>query len=126
MNKNLITIRHESRTALVNYLTAKADKKNADTAERKAKAEAKEVFAELGKQYKAQGVTDYLVGVIQMAGKAVGIVYKETHKRGSIDWEAYAKSLGGTNEGAEKFRKDDVISVSIDYATEKQSKELGL
>lgn len=126
MNKSMVSFKHETRVKILNYLAAKANKKDADALERKAKAEVKEVFAELGKEYKRQGVTDYLVGFIQKAGKVVAVVYKETVKRGSIDWEAYAKSLGGTDEGAEAFRKDDVVSVSIDYATEKQNKELGL
>lgn len=126
MNKNIINIRHESRAILMSYLDAKEAKKTADAAEKAAKAAAKEVLLELGKTYKNQGSTDYIVGIVQKMGKAMGILYKETTKRGAIDWESYAKSLGGTDEGAEMFRKANTISVSIDYATDKQNMELGL
>lgn len=126
MNKSIINIKNESRAALIAYLDAKAEKKTADAKERTTKAAAKNIFADLGKEYKAQNCTEYLVGYIQKSNAIEPVIYKETTKRGAIDWEAYAKSLGGTDVGAEDFRKDEVKSVSIDWATDKQKKELGL
>lgn len=121
-----ITIKNEHRTIIENYLKAKARAKEAAEAERQAKAQAKEVFTTLGKSYKEAGCTDYLYGTIQESGKARGIVYKETTRKGAIDWEAYAKALGGNDADAETYRKADTHATSIDYATVKQEKELGL
>lgn len=119
-----IDFKHEDREIIMNYLKAKADKAKADKAEKTAKAKCKELFARLGKAFKATEKTDYLYGTVQVQGEAKAVVYKETTAKGAIDWEAYAKALGGTDEGAENYRKPNTTRTALDWATENQSKEI--
>lgn len=126
MKKSILTVKNENRKALIDYLKAKKALKDAKAAEKAAKAAAAEVFAEFGKAYKESEKTEYLQAILQQDNAAVGIVYKETTKQGSIDWQAYALALGGTEEGAEEYRGEKITAVSIDYATKKQAAEMGL
>lgn len=112
------------RKVIVNYLVAKEAKAAAEKAEKDAKAAAKEVFAKLGKAYKATDKTSYLYGTVQMKGQVKAVVYKETTAKGNIDWQAYAMALGGNTKDAERFRKPENIRTSFDLATEAQEKEI--
>ena len=117
-------ITHENRTALINYLKAKAALAKATAEEKAAKLTAKEVLAELATAYKGNDKTDYVAVTVQDHGERKAVVYKETTAKGTIDWQAYALALGGTAEGAESYRRADNIRSSIDWATEKQTAEL--
>lgn len=119
-----ITIKNEYRKILMDYLKAKEAKKEAENAEKALKTKALQVFEELGKDMKTTEKTEYTFGAIQMQGEEKYVLHKETTKRGSIDWEAYAKSLGGTIEGAEEYRKANIVTVAIDWATDKQVVEI--
>lgn len=122
--KNII-FTNDDRKAVMDYLQAKADKAKADKAEKAAKAACKELFARLGKAFKGDGKsTAYVYGTVQVQGKAKPIVYKETTAKGAVDWQAYALALGGTEEGAEMFRKPDTVRTAVDWATAKQEEEI--
>lgn len=121
-----ITFKSEARAAVMNYLAAKANAKAAVDNEKRAKLACKAIFEELGKAFRSAKAekTSFLYGTIQEHGQATTIVYKETEVSGSIDWQAYAMSLGGTTAGAEAFRKESTTRVAIDVATTKQLQEI--
>lgn len=125
-NASIINIRNEYRQALIDYLNAKQAKAEAEKDEKAKKADAVAVLEEFGKAYKAANCSDYVAGFVQVQHAPRAVVYRETTKKGNIDWEAYAKTLGGTDEEAEKFRKVSICNVSISWATSKQAQELGL
>jgi hypothetical protein len=115
---------HEERAVIMRYLQAKADKAKAEKAEKDAKAAAKELFSKLGKEFKTTDKTSYLYGTVQVQGKAKPVVYKETTAKGTIDWQAYAMALGGTEEQAEAYRKPSNPRTSLDWATKAQEEEI--
>lgn len=115
---------NEERAIIMAYLKAKADKAKAEKAEKEAKAMAKELFSKLGKEFKTTDKTSYLYGTVQVQGKAKPVVYKETTAKGTIDWQAYALSLGGTEEQAEQYRKPSNPRTSLDWATKAQEEEI--
>lgn len=117
-------ITHENRTALIRYLKAKDALDAAKEEEKNAKKDAKAVIAELATAYKANGKTDYVAVTVQDKGEKKAIVYKETTARGTIDWQAYALALGGTEEEAEKYRRESNTRTAIDWATDKQAEEI--
>lgn len=121
-----ITFKNNERKAVINYLAAKAEKAAAEKKEKAAKAELKDLFSRMGSLFKSTDKTAYIYGTIQENGKACAVVYKETTAKGTIDWQAYALSIGGNIEDAESFRKADNIRTSFDYATTKEIKEIGL
>lgn len=115
---------HEERAVIMRYLQAKADKAKAEKVEKDAKAAAKELFSKLGKEFKTTDKTSYLYGTVQVQGKAKPVVYKETTAKGTIDWQAYAMALGGTEEQAEAYRKPSNPRTSLDWATKAQEEEI--
>lgn len=115
---------HENRTALIRYLKAKDALDAAKEEEKNAKKDAKAVLAELATAYKTNGKTDYVAVTVQDKGEKKAIVYKETTARGTIDWQAYALALGGTEEEAEKYRRESNTRTAIDWATDKQADEI--
>lgn len=115
---------NEERAIIMAYLKAKADKAKAEKAEKEAKAMAKELFSKLGKEFKTTDKTSYLYGTVQVQGKAKPVVYKETTAKGTIDWQAYAMALGGTEEQAETYRKPSNPRTSLDWATKAQEEEI--
>lgn len=119
-----IDFKNEDRVAIMAYLKAKADKAKADKAEKDAKAKCKELFARLGRAFKETEKTAYIYGMVQVQGEAKPVVYKETTAQGAINWEAYAKALGGTDEGAEAYRKPTNTRTSLDWATATQTQEI--
>lgn len=119
-----IDFKHEERAIIIAYLKAKENKAIADKAEKTAKAACKELLTQLGKAFKSTAKTDYVYGMVQVNGKAKPFVYKETTANGAIDWEAYARSLGGTDEGAESYRKAGNVRTVLDWATTKQTAEI--
>lgn len=119
-----ITIKNEDRKVILEYMTAKANKSFFTRKEAELKPKVQHIFAECGKALKATEKTEYIFGSIQEQGKAKYILHKETIKQGSVDWKKYALSLGGTLEGAEAFRKNEQVSVEIDWATDNQSAEI--
>lgn len=119
-----IDFTHGERAVIMRYLQAKEDKAKAEREEKDAKAAAKEVFAKLGKLYKATDKTSYLYGTVQVRGEAKAVVYKETTAKGTIDWQAYAMALGGNTQDAERFRKPENTRTSLDLATKAQEKEI--
>lgn len=119
-----VDFRHEERSIILAYLTAKAEATKAAAAEKVAKTKAKELLVSLSKLYKATDKTSYLYGTLQVSGKEKAVVYKETIAKGAINWEAYAKALGGTDEGAEAYRKPNNVRTSLDWATEAQELEI--
>ena len=112
------------RVIIMAYLKAKDDKAKAEKAEKDAKAAAKELFSRLGKLFKTTDKSSYLYGTIQVQGKPKAVVYRETEAKGTVDWKAYAMALGGTEEGAEAYRKPSNTRTSLDLATEAQEKEI--
>lgn len=116
---------NEDRKIILQYLAAKAAMSAAKKAEETAKKAASELFKRLGKTYKDTEKTSYLYGAVQVKGEALAVVYKETDAKGTIDWQAYAKALGGTDEGAEDFRKPNTVRTSLDWATKTQQEEIG-
>lgn len=124
-NKKAITFRNDERTAIIHYLTIKAKRAELEKEEKTAKAALKGVFEMLGRTLKMESdKTDYIGGTIQVHGHARGVVYKETTAKGAIDWEGYARTLGGTDEGAERHRKPSNVRTSIDWATKAQEEEI--
>lgn len=124
-----IDITKEVREQVMKYMTIKAQKAEAEKAEKAMKKELAEFFKGLGKAFNADNKTDYLTATVQVQGKAKHLVYKETTAQGAVDWKAYAMALGGTEEWAEQFRKADTVRTSLDWATTKQEqaiKEMGL
>jgi hypothetical protein len=119
-----IIFRNEDRTAIMDYLNAKAEVAKATAKEKECKAKCKELFARLGQTFKTNGITDYLIGAVQVQGKAKAVVYKETTAKGTIDWQAYALSIGGNAKDAEAFRKESSVRTALDWATEKQIAEI--
>lgn len=119
-----INVRNEQRAILVDYLKAKKAKSDAEKLEKAAKAAVKDLFAELGKAYKSSEKSDYLTLSIQEHGEARHVVYTETVAKGVIDWQAYALALGGTPAGAENYRKPANVRANIDWASDKQEKEI--
>lgn len=119
-----IDFTHEERAIIMRYLQAKADKAKAEKAEKDAKAAAKELFSKLGKEFKTTDKTSYLYGTVQVQDKAKPVVYKETTAKGTIDWQAYAMALGGTEEQAEAYRKPSNPRTSLDWATKAQEEEI--
>lgn len=119
-----ITFRKDYRSAVINYLTAKANLAKATAEEKAAKKACAELFAEMGESYKTSEKTDYVFGTVQVQGVAKAVVYKETVAKGAVDWQAYAMALGGTPEGAEQYRRPDNIRTALDWATDKQAKEI--
>ena len=115
---------HEERAIIMRYLQAKANKAKAEKEEKDAKASAKELFFKLGKKFKTTDKTSYLYGTIQVQGKVKPVVYKETTAKGTIDWQAYAMALGGTEEQAEVYRKPSNLRTSLDWATKAQEEEI--
>ena len=120
----LVQLKNANRTALIRYLKAKANLATATAEEKQAKAEAKEILAELATAYKANDTTDYVAVTVQDKGERRAIVYKETTAKGAIDWQAYALALGGTAEGAEQYRRPSNTRTAIEWATEKQTAEI--
>ena len=121
-----IDFRNEERTAILRYLNAKTAKAEAEAEEKAAKTAIKELFARMGKAFKENEKTEYLYGTVQVQGKAKAVVYKETTAKGTIDWQAYAMALGGNLVDAEQYRKDGNVRTALDWASDKQNKELGL
>lgn len=119
-----VDIRNEERAILIAYLAAKMNKAKAEKEEKAAKATAKALFDKLGKAYKSGEKSDYMALSMQVKGEVKHIVYRETTAKGSIDWQAYAMALGGTEAGAEEYRKPSDIRTSIGWATDKQEAEI--
>lgn len=119
-----INFTNEDRAIIMEYMAAKMAKSAAEAAEKAAKAKAKELFSRLGKAFKATDKTSYLYGTVQVQGKAKPVVYKETTAKGTIDWQAYAMALGGTEEQAEAYRKPSNPRTSLDWATKAQEEEI--
>lgn len=123
MRKQMV-FKKEDRKNLMDYMKVKAEKKALELQEKALKNIMKELFAEMGKTFKNEGKTSYLYGNIQEKGKEKFIVYKETERKGAIDWEAYAKALGGNDKDAEEYRKAGTVVTSIEWATDKQVMEI--
>lgn len=119
-----VDIKNEQRAVLINYLDAKEALDIASKAEKAAKATAKDLFAELGKEYKASEKSDFLTLSLQKQGEVKHVVYTETAAKGAIDWQAYALALGGTPAGAEEYRKAGNTRTSIAWASAKQEAEI--
>ena len=124
--KKQITLTHELRAIAVRYLNAKKALADAKTAEAEAKKNLASVMNAFGTEWNGKGKsTDYAWATIQEQGQARHIVYKETSVSGSIDWQAYARTLPGFNEeDAEQYRRDAFTRATIDYATDKQEEEI--
>ena len=112
------------RVIIMAYLKAKDDKAKAEKAEQDAKAAAKELFSKLGKVFKTTDKTSYWYGTVQVQCKPKAVVYRETEAKGVVDWKAYAMALGGTEKGAEAYRKPSNTRTSLDLATEAQEREI--
>lgn len=119
-----VDFRNDERMVIVAYLKAKVKKAQADKEEKEAKKAAKPLFERLGKAFKETDKSSYIYGSIQEGGEVRYIVYRDTTSKGRIDWEAYARDLGATDEGAEAYRKPATVSTSLDYATDKQVAEI--
>lgn len=124
MKVNVITVKHENRNAFMRYMEVKAQAKELAKQEKALKAEISSVLEECATACVSTDKTAYVYAGVQVQGKVRHAVYKRTTKQGSIDWEAYAKSIGGTDEQAEAFRKASTIQVVVDWATSKQEEEL--
>lgn len=119
-----VTFKNDERKTILRYLQAKAAKAQAEKEEKDAKAAAKAIFIKFGDSYKQTDKTAYAFGSVQSKGQPLYVVYKETVAKGAIDWESYAKALGGTDEGAEKYRKANNVRTSLEWATDKQTAEI--
>lgn len=119
-----IKLSGELRKELVDYVTLKRDTLNAQKLEREAKAKVKALFEADANSFKAGEKSEYTQLAVRYKNETRHIVRVVTRKAGSIDWEAYAKSLGGTDVGAEEFRGAESVSVKIDWATPKQEQEI--
>ena len=119
-----IKLKNEARKALIAYVTLKRNVLDAQKLEREAKAEIKELFEAVCVSFKEGEKSEYTQLAVRYKNETRHIVRVVTRKAGSIDWEAYARSLGGTDAGAEEFRGSESISVKIDWATPKQEQEI--
>ncbi len=119
-----IDFTNSARAAITDYLTAKANLKVAAAEEKALKAEVEKVFEKYGKAMEDKAASYYAGGFIQQSLKRVGVVWRKTWTKGSIDWQSYALSLGGTKRDAEQFRKPGHWTTSCDYATQEQQVEL--
>ncbi len=119
-----LTIKNEQRKALIDYVTLKRDTLNAQKLEREAKAKVKELFEADANSFKAGEKSEYTQLAVRYKNETRHIVRVVTKKAGNVNWEAYARALGGTDAGAEKFREAESISVKIDWATPKQEQEI--
>lgn len=124
MTNKTITIRNENRNAFMHYMEVKAQAKELAKQEKALKAEIAPVLDELATACVATDKTAYAYAGVQVQGKVRHAVYKRTTKQGSVDWEAYARALGATDEGAELYRKASTVQVVVDWATSKQEEEL--
>lgn len=119
-----IKLTGEQRKELVNYVTLKRNTLDAQKLEREAKAKIKALFETDANSFKAGEKSEYTQLAVRYKNETRHIVRVVTKKAGNVNWEAYARALGGTDTGAEKFRGDASISVKIDWATPKQEQEI--
>lgn len=120
-----IMFKHDDRAILMAYEAAKAATKEAAAKEKAAKAAAVALFTEQGNAVDyGTDKSDYIAGSVQVNGAREWYTCVTTTSKGSVDWEAYALSLGGTPEGAEAYRKAGSTTVKVGPAAKKLVAEL--
>lgn len=119
-----ITIKNENRKALLAYIEMQAEIKRLEKESKALRAELADTFKTLGDTFNATDKTSFVYGTVQQGGQAVNVVYQETTAKGAVDWKAYALALGGTDEGAEAFRRASNTRVSIGYASKAENKAI--
>ena len=120
-----INLTHENRIAVEQYLTKVAQLKALEKEVKELKAKLETPFIENNESTKTNGTTDFIISTIQRAGKAVHVVFKKTIAKGTIDWQAAYKSIGGTEGHAEQFRRADTVRTTIEEVSEKQLAKYG-
>lgn len=120
-----VNLTHENRKAYDRYIEVQKLKKELEKEEKALKAQLEQAFTANNETTKTNGTTDFILSTIQRAGKAVYVVYKKTFAKGAIDWQAAYKSIGGTEEHAEQFRRADTIRTTIEEVSEKQLAKYG-
>lgn len=120
-----INLTNDNRKAYDRYIEVQAQRKALEKEEKELKAQLEKAFTVNNESTKTNGTTDFIISTIQRAGKAVYVVFKKTVAKGTIDWQAAYKSIGGTEEYAERFRRADTIRTVIEEASEKQLAKYG-
>jgi hypothetical protein len=120
-----INLTHENRKAYDRYIEVQALRKALEKEEKELKAQLEKAFTDNNESTKTNGTTDFIISTIQRAGKAVHVVFKKTIAKGTVDWQAAYKSIGGTEEYAEQFRRADTVRTVIEEASEKQLAKYG-
>lgn len=120
-----INLTNDNRKAYDRYIEVQAQRKALEKEEKELKAQLEKAFTANNESTKTNGTTDFIISTIQRAGKAVHVVFKKTIAKGTIDWQAAYKSIGGTEEHAEQFRRADTVRTVIEEASEKQLAKYG-
>jgi hypothetical protein len=120
-----INLTNDNRKAYDRYIEVQALRKALEKEEKELKAQLEKAFTDNNESTKTNGTTDFIISTIQRAGKAVHVVFKKTIAKGTVDWQAAYKSIGGTEEYAEQFRRADTVRTVIEEASEKQLAKYG-
>lgn len=122
--KAIITIKNENRKAVMEYLQVKADLSALSDKEQELKKSLSTTIQEMADACSKTASTDYSFASLQVQGKVRHVVCKVTHKKGGVDWKKVARDYGISADTLERYRKDTVTQVVIDWATDKQEVEL--
>lgn len=122
-----VDFRHDERKAVVEYLDANKALKAMTKDVAKKKQEVIDLFVNAGKAYKETEKTNYMAASVQINGVKRHAVYLHTTPKPSIDWEKYAKMLGGSESDAiaQGCTKENSATNTVKWATKAQELELG-